>query len=163
MAQEFLKAIGPTTLTVTNHDGVVGGLKCFKGIDTQYTSIANSDFGTDDRELGDELTFNAEADTGTAHQDVEDLIEGSGMVHCNKAAVEPCHGITFQCWACGHQCPHGGHGFQIQDGLVDLFRRVVWKLLVEVVHVATDGFIPVLTTQISFTPPGVATFVDILL
>ena len=109
------------------------------------------------------LALDAETCARTAHEDVKHFVKGTGVINRNKTAIETCHGVTFQCRPSGHQGPHGGHHLQVQDGFLDFILGVVRELLVEVIHVALYGFMPMFTTILGINPARITALVYVLL
>ena len=109
------------------------------------------------------LALDAETSTGTAHEDVKHLVEGTGVINGNETTVETRHRVTFQCRPCGHQGTHGRHHIQVQDGVIDLVFRVVWEFASEVIHIALHSLRPSLSALLVIKPAGITTLVNILL
>ena len=92
-ADHLAEGAGPSDLAVPDRDHSGGGVELL------------SDFG----QLVDALALDAEADAGAAHQDVEDLVEGTDVVHGDVRAVVAGHLVLVEGGAGGHQGAHGGH------------------------------------------------------
>ena len=144
-ADHLAEGAGPADLAVLDRDDGGGGVE---GL---------SHFG----QVVDALALDAEADAGAAHQDVEDLVEGTDVVHGDGGTVVPGHLVLVEGGAGGHQSAHGGHGAEGLDGCLDAGGGIqVGEALGEEVHVAVDGLRPLFAALFGVEPAGVAGLVD---
>ena len=108
------------------------------------------------REVVDELTLDREADAGAAHQDVENLVEGTHVIDGHETAIETGHFVAVERRTSGHEGAHGGHGAERADGLVDAVCGVqLGEACGEEVGVAGDSFLPSLTPVLVLQPPRI--------
>ena len=117
----------------------------------------------DTRQLFDILRLYAEADAGTIHQYIQNLIKGPWRIYCDVRTIVTCDIFPQECLTRCHETPHTGHDLQRQHRTFQFFTQFggqrILMLFLEMyskeIKVPFDGLWPCLAPILFFNPAGI--------